>query len=367
MVTVKAYLVLEDGSIFEGKAFGHIEETVGEVVFNTGMTGYQEVLTDPSYEGQIVVMTYPLIGNYGISEEHNESIRPRVKGFVVRECNRDQGVYNQGEDIEQYLKKYGIIGIEDVDTRAITRIIREKGSMRGIITTRKSVIDKDVIDLLSSFSNRDAVKRVTTEEMYHVKPQCPSIAIIDLGVKKSIIQSLSRRYCNVSVFPAFASPRQILGLNPDGILISNGPGDPKDMPSVIDNVKELAHKKPVMGICLGHQVLALALGGDTEKMKYGHRGCNHPVKDLDRGKVYITSQNHGYVVTAESLNPDKLRVTHINLNDGTLEGFRHKHLPIISVQFHPEAAPGPKDTEHIFDEFLAMTRKHKEGKEYNYA
>lgn len=367
MIKVKAYLVLEDGSVFEGKAFGETGETVGEVVFNTGMTGYQEILTDPSYEGQIVVMTYPLIGNYGVNDGHSESIRPRVKGFVVREFYRDAIGWQNGEDIEKYLKKYGIMGIEDVDTRALTKVIRDKGTMRGVITTENHFDKGKSLSSLKGFDNTNAVEKVTTDEVYYVKPRCLNVAVMDFGVKKSIISSLSSRYCNVNVFPAFATPKQILSLNPDGIVLSNGPGDPKDMMAVVENIKELALKKPVLGICLGHQMLALALGGNTVKMKYGHRGCNHPVKDIERDKVYITSQNHGYVVEAESLNPDKIKVTHLNMNDGTLEGFRHKHLPIISVQFHPEAAPGPQDTQHLFDGFIGMMEKHRREKEYNYA
>lgn len=364
---MKAYLVLEDGSVFEGKPFGEIGETVGEIVFNTGMTGYQEILTDPSYEGQIVVMTYPLIGNYGVSEEHGESIKPRVKGFVVREFYRDTIGWQGGDDIEKYMKRYGIVGIEDVDTRALTRIIREKGTMKGVITLRENLGREALKDLLDGFDNSGAVTRVTTDEVYYVKPKCLNVAVLDFGVKKSIIHSLSSRYCNVNIFPAFASPRQVLSLNPDGILLSNGPGDPKDLLSILDNIKELLHKKPVMGICLGYQLLALALGAETSKMKYGHRGCNHPVKDLKQDKVYITSQNHGYMVDVDSLNTGRLEVTHINVNDGTLEGFRHRHLPVFGVQFHPEAAPGPQDTQHLFDEFIAVMEKHRREKQYNYA
>ncbi len=364
---MKAYLVLEDGSVFEGNAFGETGETVGEIVFNTGMTGYQEILTDPSYEGEIVVMTYPLIGNYGMNEGHGESIKPRVKGFVVREFYRDAIGWQEGDDIEKYMKKYGIVGIEDVDTRALTRIIREKGTMKGMITLSNNLDKDNIISCLGDYDNKGAVNRVTTDEVYYVKPKCLNVAVLDFGVKKSIIHSLSNRYCNVNVFPAFASPRQILSLNPDGILLSNGPGDPKDMLSIMDNIKELIHKKPVMGICLGHQLLALALGGNTLKMKYGHRGCNHPVKDLKEDKVYITSQNHGYVVDADSLSSSKLEVTHINVNDGTLEGFRHRQLPVMSIQFHPEASPGPQDTQYLFDSFIAMMEKHRREKEYNYA
>ena len=364
---MKAYLVLEDGSVFEGKAFGRTGETVGEIVFNTGMTGYQEILTDPSYEGEIVVMTYPLIGNYGVNEGHGESIRPRVRGFVVREFYRDAAGWQEGADIEKYMKKYGIVGIEDVDTRALTRIIREKGSMKGAITLKENLSRDDIKVLLDGFDNSGAVNRVTTDEVYYVKPRCLNVAVLDFGVKKSIIHSLISRYCNANIFPAFASPKQILSLNPDGILLSNGPGDPKDMASVLDNIKELVHKKPVMGICLGHQMLALALGCDTLKMKYGHRGCNHPVKDLKQDKVYITSQNHGYVVDAGSLDSGRLEATHVNVNDRTLEGFRHRQLPVLGVQFHPEAAPGPQDTQHLFDGFIALMEKHRREKEYNYA
>jgi len=364
---MKAYLVLEDGSVFEGKAFGETGDTFGEVVFNTGMTGYQEILTDPSYEGQIVVMTYPLIGNYGVNEGYSESIKPRVKGFVVREFYRDVAGWQNGNNIEKYLKEYGIMGIEEVDTRALTRIIREKGTMKGIITTQQDFDKEDLINKLNGFDNSNAVMNVTTDEVYYIKPRCLNVAVLDFGVKKSIIHSISNRYCNVNVFPALATPQQILSLDPDGIVLSNGPGDPKDMMPVVENIKELMYKKPVMGICLGHQLLGLALDGDTYKMKYGHRGCNHPVKDLEKDRVYITSQNHGYVVDVESLNPEKIEITHLNMNDGTLEGFRHKQLPIMSVQFHPEAAPGPQDTQYLFDSFMDMMSTHKRGKQYNYA
>ncbi len=364
---MKAYLVLEDGNVFEGKAFGETGDTLGEVVFNTGMTGYQEILTDPSYEGQIVVMTYPLIGNYGVFAGHNESVKPRVKGFVVREFYRDVTGWQNGDNIEEYMKKHGIMGIEDVDTRALTRIIREKGTMKGIITTAQEFSKEKLMNKIKGFENKDAVMNVTTDEVYHIKPRCLNVAVLDFGVKKSILHSLTNRFCNVNVFPAFATPQQILSLDPDGILLSNGPGDPKEMMMAVDNIKELLYKKPIMGICLGHQMLALALGGDTYKMKYGHRGCNHPVKDLNKDRVYITSQNHGYVVDAGSLNPEKIEITHTNMNDGTVEGFRHKQLPIMSVQFHPEAAPGPQDTQYLFDSFMDMMAAHKRGKQYNYA
>lgn len=364
---MKAYLLLEDGSIFEGKAFGETGETLGEVVFNTGMTGYQEILTDPSYEGQIVVMTYPLIGNYGVNEGFNESIKPRVKGFVVREFYRDIIGWQKGHSIEEYMKKYGIMGIEGVDTRALTRIIREKGTMKGVITTQQDFKKEELLEKLREFDNSNAVMKVTTDEVYFIKSRCLNVAVLDFGVKKSILRSLNDRYCNINVFPAFATPEQILSVNPDGIVLSNGPGDPKDMMAVVENIKELMYKKPIMGICLGHQLLALTLGGDTYRMKYGHRGCNHPVKDLEKDRVYITSQNHGYAVDAGSLDPQKVEITHVNMNDETLEGFRHKQLPIISVQFHPEAAPGPQDTQHLFDTFIEMMEISKRRKQYNYA
>ncbi|KAB3534120.1 glutamine-hydrolyzing carbamoyl-phosphate synthase small subunit [Alkaliphilus pronyensis] len=354
---MKAKLILENGTVFIGKAFGHIDETLGEVVFNTAMTGYQEVLTDPSYTGQIVTMTYPLIGNYGINLEDNESTAPKVKGLIVRERATKPSHWRCEMDIDGYLKHHRIMAIEGIDTRALTKIIRTQGTMKGIIITSE-MKESEVQQRFNSFCNKEAVKRVTAKEIYNIEGNGKKIAVLDFGVKQNIIASLRRRNCNITVFPAYSKAKEILSINPDGILLSNGPGDPKDLPEIIYTVKELMKQKPIFGICLGHQLLSLALGGDTEKLKYGHRGCNHPVKDINNNRVYITSQNHGYVVKSHSL-PEDVIISHINLNDNSIEGIQHVKLPLLSVQFHPEASPGPKENDYLFDRFLGMVKEEK--------
>lgn len=365
---MKAILRLEDGSIFEGKTFGYLgEDALGEVVFNTGMTGYQETITDPSYQGQIVLLTYPLIGNYGVKELFNQSDEPRIKGLIVRECYKDTLDWQEGFTLENYMKKHKIVGIEGIDTREITKKIREQGTMMGIITCTENYMTERMDNMMKTFDNKKAVAEVTTKEHYYIKPKCLNIAVIDFGVKSNILKAFQDRYCIVNVFPAFATSEQILSVNPDAIVLSNGPGDPLDLEFILPNIKKLINQKPVLGICLGHQVLSLALGGKTEKIKYGHRGSNHPVKDLDKDRVYITSQNHGYVVREESLDVNKIIITHLNMNDGTLEGFRHNILPLMGVQFHPEAGPGPQDTQYIFDDFIQMIKGQKEEKEKLYA
>ncbi|MDU3337230.1 glutamine-hydrolyzing carbamoyl-phosphate synthase small subunit [Paraclostridium bifermentans] len=347
---MKARLILEDGTIFEGKAFGYLKDSVGEVVFNTSMTGYGEVLTDPSYYGQIVTMTYPLIGNYGINLEDVESSGVHVKGFIVREKSDNPNNFRCEMDIDTYLKQNKIIGLEGIDTRALTKILRNNGTMRGIITLENFTLE-DVVSKIGKFSNTEAVKTVTRKEKEYIKGNGPKVAVMDFGVKQNILRSFKARGCDLVVFPATTSADEILKENPDLIFLSNGPGDPEDLEDVIKNIKKLIGKKPIAGICLGHQLLALTLGGQTGKLKFGHRGGNHPVKDLEDQKVYITSQNHGYYV---SRMPENMEVTHINLNDNTVEGMRHKELPIYSVQYHPEACPGPKDNDYIFDKFLAL-------------
>lgn len=347
---MKARLILEDGTIFEGKAFGYLKDSVGEVVFNTSMTGYGEVLTDPSYYGQIVTMTYPLIGNYGINLEDVESTGVHVKGFIVREKSDNPNNFRCEMDIDTYLKQNKIIGLEGMDTRALTKILRNNGTMRGIITLEKFTLE-DVVSKIGKFSNTEAVKTVTRKEKEYIKGKGPRVAVMDFGVKQNILRSFKERGCDLVIFPATTKADEILKENPDLIFLSNGPGDPEDLEDVIGNIKGLIGKKPIAGICLGHQLLALTLGGQTGKLKFGHRGGNHPVKDLEDKKVYITSQNHGYYV---SKMPENMEVTHINLNDNTVEGMRHKELPIYSVQYHPEACPGPKDNDYIFDKFLAL-------------
>jgi carbamoyl-phosphate synthase small subunit len=357
---MKGNLILENGIIFEGNIFGYTEESVGEVVFNTGMTGYQEVLTDPSYYGQIVTMTYPLIGNYGINLDDIESKCPKVRGFIVREKCDYPSNFRCEMDLEGYLKQNKIIGLEGIDTRALTKILRKNGTMRGIIAT-KELFQSEINQKLSAFSNKTAVMKVTTKKSYTVYGTGQHVAVMDFGIKENILRSFIHRKCKLTVFPADASASEILDVNPDLIFLSNGPGDPGDLQDVIKSLKELIGKKPIVGICLGHQLLALALGGKTQKLKFGHRGCNHPVKDIEENKVYITTQNHGYYV---SVLPEDMEVTHLSVNDGTIEGMRHKRLPVFSVQFHPEACPGPKDIDAIFDKFLDLTKDNIEEELY---
>lgn len=346
---MKAKLILENGTIFNGTAFGYLKETVGEVVFNTGMTGYEEALTDPSYYGQIVTMTYPLIGNYGINLDDMESDSPKVKGFIVREkCNYPNNFRCELE-IDTYLKQNKILGLEGIDTRALTKILRNNGTMKGIITL-DTFNDDEVKQKLKNFNNKNAVKNVTTKTVHTIEGNGKHVAILDFGIKSNIIKSFVQRGCKVTLLPAYTSSEEILKLDPDLIFLSNGPGDPEDLLEPIKNIKDLVGKKPIVGICLGHQLLALALGGKTEKLKFGHRGCNHPVKDLEENKVHITSQNHGYYVAKV---PEDMEITHISLNDQTIEGMKHKKLPIFSVQFHPEACPGPHDSDYIFDKFIS--------------
>lgn len=351
---MKAKLILENGTIFEGRAFGHLKETVGEVVFNTGMTGYQEVLTDPSYYGQIVTMTYPLIGNYGINLDDMESKGAKVRGFIVREQCNNPSNWRCEFEIDEYLKRNKIMGLEGIDTRALTKMIRNHGTMKGIITVRE-LSESQIKSKLETFSNTKAVKEVSTKEIKTYDGSGKHIAVMDYGIKNNIISSFRERDCKITVFPAGTKAEEVLALNPDGIFLSNGPGDPKDIMDCIDEIKKFIGKKPITGICLGHQLMALALGGDTEKLKFGHRGVNHPVKDLAVNRVMITSQNHGYVVKKDGL-PEDIEVTHINLNDETVEGMKHKEHNIYTIQFHPEACPGPYDTAGIFDEFMEIMK-----------
>ena len=345
---MKAKLILENGVVFEGKAFGYLKECVGEVVFNTGMTGYQEVLTDPSYYGQIVTMTYPLIGNYGINLEDLESKEPKVRGFIVREKCQYPNNFRCELELETYLAQNKVLGLDGIDTRALTKILRNNGTMKGIIVLDNSDLE-DVKDKLEAFSNRDAVSIVSTNEKYEISGEGKKVAIIDFGIKQNIIRNFVKRGCNVTVFPYDFKAEEVLEINPDLVFLSNGPGDPEDMGEAVNEIKKIVGKKPIVGICLGHQLLALTLGGETKKLKFGHRGCNHPVKDLINNRVHITSQNHGYYVATL---PENMEITHVSMNDGTVEGMKHKELPIFSVQFHPEACPGPKDSEYIFDEFM---------------
>jgi carbamoyl-phosphate synthase small subunit len=363
----KAILALEDGTIFVGKSFGAEGESDGEVVFNTSMAGYQEVLTDPSYKGQIVTMTYPLIGNYGINAQDIESNKPQVSGFVVRECSCIASNWRSEKSLDKYLKENNILGIEGIDTRALTRHIRLKGAMKAVISTEDSDDNNLVQKACASLGliGRDLVKEVTSDRVQHYSKKGKyKVVVIDCGVKFNILRELVNHNCQIVVVPARTEAEQILKINPDGILLSNGPGDPEGVPYVVETVKKLIGKLSIFGICLGHQMLGLALGGRTYKLKFGHHGANHPVKDLNTGKIAITVQNHGFCVGIDSLNKKDVEITHINLNDNTLEGMRHKTLPIFSVQFHPEASPGPNDAKYMFAEFVEMIRKNAKAHRY---
>lgn len=352
---MKGKLILEDGSIFPGELLSDTP-AVGEVVFNTGMTGYQEVLTDPSYCGQIVTMTYPLIGNYGTAALFDQAIKSYVRGFVISELCDEPSNWQAEGGLRQYLINNGIPCIHGVDTRAVTRKIRSAGTMKGIIVPVDTTEDK-IKELLATPPEIEVVAEVTTKEVYHMAANGPRVAVIDYGIKRNILNSLVKVGCDLTVLPADTSAAEVLALNPDGVFLSNGPGDPKDVPKSIAVVKELIGKKPIFGICLGHQLLALAMGANTYKLKFGHRGSNHPVKDLATGQVHITSQNHGYAVEDETLAGKDLIITHRAVNDNTVEGMKHRHLPVFSVQYHPEAAPGPDDNTYLFDEFLELLRK----------
>lgn len=356
-----ARLLLEDGTVLTGQSVGATGESFGEVVFNTGMTGYQEVLTDPSYCGQIVTMTYPLIGNYGCNVDDIESMRSHVRGFVVRECAEYPSHYRNQFSLGEFLRRERIIGIAGVDTRKLTRILRVQGTMRGLITTGDESDEVLLARLLAEPLLRDQVAQVTTREPYRVPGEGKRIVLLDFGAKQGTLRSLRARDCDVIVLPAFSTAQEILAWEPEGLMMSNGPGDPDDLPTVVATVAALIGQVPIFGICMGHQILAKACRAETAKLPFGHRGVNHPVKDLQTGRIYMTSQNHGYVVTPESLDHTELELTHINQNDGTVEGIRHKHALAFSVQYHPEARPGPDDSDYLFDDFLRMVEKQAKG------
>ncbi len=359
----RAILVLEDGSVYEGYSFGAEADAYGEVVFNTSMVGYQEMLTDPSYAGQIVVPTYPLIGNYGINEQDFESNRIQVRGFVVREECYQPNHYLSTSTLQQYLAEYGIPGISGVDTRAITRRLRSSGVMVGMITSDKTPQQAlEELKSLPDYGSTDFVKQVTTDAPYEWEPESGEtaspprkIVVLDLGLKYSILRMMRSMGHRLTVVPCTTTAEEILELKPDGILLSPGPGNPEVLDYIVDTVKKLIGKKPMMGICMGHLILGRVFGARTFKLKFGHRGANHPVRDLSDGRIHITAQNHGYAIDADSLK-DGLEVSHINLNDGTVEGLRHKELPIFSIQYHSEASPGPWDNIYLFEKFLEMVR-----------
>ena len=359
-----AYLVLEDGSVHRGQGFGSSNESVGEVVFNTTMTGYQEVLTDPSYAGQLVTLTYPLVGNYGINSEDYESRRIQVSGLIVREHCEFPSHGASNRTIHQFLESQGIPGISGVDTRAITRRLRTRGVMMGAIAADPDQA-RARLEESPSYGELDHVRTVSTSEGYAwgtdgeqaVAQNRPErafrVLVTDYGLKYNILRELTRRGCEVQVVPADTPAQELLSLKPSGVLLSPGPGDPQLLDYVVENAREILGRVPVMGICLGHQIVARALGADTFKLKFGHRGGNHPVRDVTTGRVYITAQNHGYAVRADSLPPG-LEVSHINLNDDTVEGLTHRELPVFTIQYHSEASPGPKDNEYLFDRFMQM-------------
>ncbi len=396
---MKSFLILEDGTVFEGTHIGAKKEIISEIVFNTSMAGYPEVLTDPSYAGQAVCMTYPLIGNYGVCRDDMESKKPWPDGFIVRELSRISSNFRSDMTIQEFLEDYGVPGIAGIDTRALTKILREKGTMNGMITTREDYDLNEIIPRLKEYTTGKVVEKVTCEHKYEVngsvsleengavsggarfdkesyekgthekKPSMvkalngagKKVALLDFGAKDNIADALAKRGCAVTVYPALTKAEEIIADAPDGIMLSNGPGDPKECTSIIEEINKLYQTNiPIFAICLGHQLMALATGADTFKMKYGHRGGNHPVKDLQTGRVYISSQNHGYVVDTDKLDPGIAIPAFINVNDGTNEGLSYTGKNIFTVQFHPEACPGPQDSGYLFDRFIDMMKARKE-------
>ena len=359
---MKATLILANGSVFSGQSIGATADVVCEMVFNTSMVGYQEILTDPSYAGQGIVMSYPLIGNYGVNSEDNESGRPWAEAFVVRHLADRGSNFRCEGSVDGYLKEHGITGIQGVDTRAITRILRSQGTMNGMITCAEDFCIQDCLEKIAAYRVKGTVEAVTCKAptVYEPTADCgsvPNVALLDYGVKRSMLGCLTGRGCRVTVFPAHTPAETILSGGFDGVLLSNGPGDPADNVEIIAELKKLYDDHiPIFGVCMGHQLLALAAGFQTRKMRFGHRGANHPVRDQHTGRTQITSQNHGYVVTRESVDPAVAEVSHINVNEGSVEGLCYKRPKCFSVQFHPEAAPGPKDTKYLFNRFVAMMR-----------
>jgi carbamoyl-phosphate synthase small subunit len=358
---MKAILALEDGSIFTGRSFGAEGDTAGEVVFNTSMCGYQEILTDPSYAGQIVVMTYPHIGNYGTNPEDQESLHPYVEGFVAREFSSVSSNWRSSEPLENYLKRHNIVALSEVDTRALVLHIRSRGAMRGVISPDcadpKQLVER--AQSIRSMLGCDLASSVSCKAPYELaipsmETRRFSVIAYDYGIKRNILNHLAVVGCDVLVVPASTSAEDVLSLNPDGVFLSNGPGDPEPLEYAVANIRRLLGRVPVFGICLGHQLMGIALGGKTFKLKFGHRGGNQPVKNLATGKVEITAQNHGFAVDPDSLDTKQVDLTHVNLNDHTLEGIRHRSLLAFSVQYHPEASPGPHDSHYLFEEFKQL-------------
>ncbi len=355
----KRQLILEDGTVMIGTAFGAEVDRMGEVVFNTGMTGYQEILSDPSYCGQIVTLTYPLIGNYGINRDDFESIVPAVSGFIVKEAADFPSNWRSEYSLDEYFKRHNIPGIAGIDTRKLTKIIRRSGTLKGAIANMEQKPESVLETLRAAVLPYDQVKKVSTKRPYPSPGRGPRVVLVDFGMKHGILRELNNRNCDVVVVPYNITAEEVLHLNPDGIMLSNGPGNPVDVPEAIEMIRGVQGKVPLFGICLGHQLFALANGAETKRLKFGHRGSNHPVKDLETGRIAITSQNHGYTVCEDSLAGTPLTVTHTALNDGTVEGLKHKQYPAFTVQYHPEASPGPEDANALFDRFVELIEASK--------
>ena len=352
---MKAFLILEDGHVFKGTSIGSTRDVISEIVFNTSMTGYLEVMTDPSYAGQAVCMTYPLIGNYGICYDDQESSKPWVDGFIVRELSRVPSNFRSVDTIQHFLTKHDIPGIAGIDTRALTKILREKGTMNGMITVNENYDLDEIIPRLKAYTTGKVVEKVTCKEKEVLKGNGPKVALMDFGAKRNIARSLAKRGCEVTIYPCDTTAEEILASHPDGIMLSNGPGDPKENVEIIKEIRKLYESDvPIFAICLGHQLMALATGADTFKLKYGHRGGNHPVKDAETGRAIISSQNHGYAVDPKSLDPNIAIPAFTNVNDGTNEGLKYVGKNIFTVQYHPEACPGPQDSAYLFDRFINM-------------
>ena len=359
MYSLDKQLVLEDGSVYKGYGIGADIEMAGEVVFNTAMTGYQETLSDPSYNGQIITFTYPLIGNYGINRDDYETINPSIKGIVTREICRKPSNFRKEFTLDEVLKDLNIPGISGIDTRSLTKKIREHGTIKGIITGIEKDAQKVAESLRKNNLPTNQIEQVSTKKAFLSSGLGRRVVLIDLGMKSGIMRELNLRGCDIIVMPHDASAKEILRQKPDGIMLSNGPGDPVDVPETISTIKDLIGKVPIFGICMGHQLISLACGAKTYKLKFGHRGANQPVKNLITGKVDITAQNHGYAVDIDSLKDTDLELTHIAVNDGTCEGVRHKKYSVFSVQYHPEASPGPHDPNYLFDQFIENMKKYK--------
>ncbi|WP_455675306.1 carbamoyl phosphate synthase small subunit [Pradoshia sp.] len=356
---MKRQLILEDGTIMIGDAFGGETDKIGEVVFNTGMTGYQEILSDPSYCGQIITMTYPLIGNYGINRDDFESIIPSLSGLIVKEVADFPSNWRSGFSLDEYMKIKNIPGISGIDTRKLTRMIRERGTVKGVICSISKDPEMMLHQVRATVLPKNQVQKVSVKKAYPSPGRGHRVIVVDFGMKHGILRELNNRDCDVIVVPHNTTAEEIMNLSPDGIMLTNGPGNPENVPEAIKMIKEVLGQVPLFGICLGHQLFALACGAETEKMKFGHRGSNHPVKDLLTGKVALTSQNHGYTVSPDSVIGTDMEITHIALNDGTVEGLKHKKFDAFTVQYHPEASPGPEDANYLFDQFITMIEQAK--------